>query len=97
MARHLISSADLSRSDVEAILDTAASMHDVQRREVKKLPTLRADDRDMCGHEAHLPCAAYFLQQNMPCITVEQDIIEAHGMPPQCPLSQSRPRRAPRR
>ena len=41
MARHLISSADLSRSDVEAILDTAASMHDVQRREVKKLPTLR--------------------------------------------------------
>ena len=41
MTRHLLSSADLSRRDVETILDTAASMHDVQRREVKKLPTLR--------------------------------------------------------
>ncbi|MCA0179650.1 MAG: aspartate carbamoyltransferase catalytic subunit [Actinobacteria bacterium] len=41
MTKHLISSADLTRADVEAILDTAASMHDVQRREVKKLPTLR--------------------------------------------------------
>jgi aspartate carbamoyltransferase catalytic subunit len=36
-----LSSADLSRDDVDSILDTAASMHDVQRREVKKLPTLR--------------------------------------------------------
>ena len=41
MTKHLISSVDLTRADVEAILDTAASMHDVQRREVKKLPTLR--------------------------------------------------------
>jgi aspartate carbamoyltransferase catalytic subunit len=41
MTRNLISSADLSRADVEDILATAASMHDVQRREVKKLPTLR--------------------------------------------------------
>ncbi|MBK6886404.1 MAG: aspartate carbamoyltransferase catalytic subunit [Tetrasphaera sp.] len=41
MTRHLISSADLTRDDVEAILETAASMHDVQRREVKKVPTLR--------------------------------------------------------
>lgn len=39
--KHLLSSADLSRDEVEAILDTAASMHDVQRREVKKIPTLR--------------------------------------------------------
>ena len=39
--RHLLSSADLSREETEAILTTAASMHDVQRREVKKLPTLR--------------------------------------------------------
>ena len=30
-----------SRDEVEAILDTAASMHDVQNREVKKMPTLR--------------------------------------------------------
>ena len=41
MTRHLLSSADLSREETEAILDTAAEMHDVQRRQVKKLPTLR--------------------------------------------------------
>lgn len=41
MTRHLISSADLTREDVEQILTTAASMHDIQRREVKKVPTLR--------------------------------------------------------
>lgn len=41
MTRHLVSSADLSRAEVEQILDTATSMHDVQRRAVKKLPTLR--------------------------------------------------------
>ncbi|EWT07580.1 aspartate carbamoyltransferase [Intrasporangium chromatireducens Q5-1] len=41
MTRHLISSADLTRHDVESILATAESMHDVQRREVKKVPTLR--------------------------------------------------------
>ncbi len=41
MTRHLLSSADLSRTEVEAILTTAESMHDVQRREVKKIPTLR--------------------------------------------------------
>jgi len=39
--KHLLSSADLSRDDVQQLLGTAASMHDVQRREVKKLPTLR--------------------------------------------------------
>jgi aspartate carbamoyltransferase catalytic subunit len=39
--RHLLSSADLSRDDVETILATAESMHDVQKREVKKIPTLR--------------------------------------------------------
>ncbi|MGV1008614.1 MAG: aspartate carbamoyltransferase catalytic subunit [Dermatophilaceae bacterium] len=39
--RHLLSSADLLRPDVEQILTTAESMHDVQRREVKKIPTLR--------------------------------------------------------
>jgi len=41
VTRHLLSSADLSRAEVEAILTTAESMHDVQRREVKKIPTLR--------------------------------------------------------
>ena len=41
MTKHLISSADLSRAEVEDILETAASMHDLQRREVKKVPTLR--------------------------------------------------------
>ena len=39
--RHLLSMRDLDRDGVLSILDTAASMHDVQRREVKKLPTLR--------------------------------------------------------
>ena len=39
--RHLLSSADLDRSQVREILDTAAEMHGVQQREVKKLPTLR--------------------------------------------------------
>jgi aspartate carbamoyltransferase catalytic subunit len=41
MRRHLLSIADLTREDIRMILDTAAEMHDVQRREVKKLPTLR--------------------------------------------------------
>ncbi len=41
MARHLLSAADLTRDEVLNILSTAASMHDVQRREVKKLPALR--------------------------------------------------------
>ncbi|QKE84949.1 aspartate carbamoyltransferase catalytic subunit [Arthrobacter sp. NEB 688] len=39
--RHLLSSADLTRDDVRMLLATAAEMHDVQRRDVKKLPTLR--------------------------------------------------------
>ncbi len=41
MNRHLLSMNDLDRRDILAILGTAESMHDVQRREVKKLPTLR--------------------------------------------------------
>ena len=39
--KHLLSIADLSKDEVLAILDTATSMHEVQGREVKKLPTLR--------------------------------------------------------
>jgi aspartate carbamoyltransferase catalytic subunit len=39
--RHLLSSADLDRDGVRTILATAAEMHEVQHREVKKLPTLR--------------------------------------------------------
>ena len=39
--RHLLSSADLTRDDVRMLLSTAAEMHEVQRRDVKKLPTLR--------------------------------------------------------
>ena len=39
MRRHLLSAADLTRDDIVSILNTAASMHDVQRREVKKLPS----------------------------------------------------------
>ncbi len=41
MNRHLLSIADLSRDDIEALLATATQMHEVQRREVKKIPTLR--------------------------------------------------------
>jgi aspartate carbamoyltransferase catalytic subunit len=39
--KHLLSSADLTRDEIDEILQTAETMHDVQRREVKKLPTLR--------------------------------------------------------
>jgi aspartate carbamoyltransferase catalytic subunit len=39
--RHLLSAADLSRDETIAILDTARRMHEVQTREVKKLPPLR--------------------------------------------------------
>ncbi|CAN5412639.1 aspartate carbamoyltransferase catalytic subunit [soil metagenome] len=39
--KHLLSMADLSKPEIVAILDTATSMHEVQYREVKKLPTLR--------------------------------------------------------
>ncbi|MFT4263088.1 MAG: aspartate carbamoyltransferase catalytic subunit [Nocardioides sp.] len=38
---HLLSIDDLTAEDVAKLLDTAAQMHDVQRREVKKLPALR--------------------------------------------------------
>lgn len=39
--KNLLSAADLTRDDALQILETAAQMHDVQRREVKKLPVLR--------------------------------------------------------
>lgn len=39
--KHLLSMADLDRHQVLQILDTAVEMHEVQHREVKKLPTLR--------------------------------------------------------
>ncbi len=41
MNKHLLSSADLDRDEVLQLLETAATMHDVQTRQVKKLPTLR--------------------------------------------------------
>lgn len=41
MKKHLLSIDDLSLDDIEVILDTATEMHDVQRREVKKIPALR--------------------------------------------------------
>jgi len=39
--RHLLSVADLSRADVERMLDTASSLAASLDREMKKLPTLR--------------------------------------------------------
>ena len=41
MTRHLLSIDDLDVAQIEEIFTTAAQMHDVQRREVKKLPALR--------------------------------------------------------
>ncbi|MGC5585791.1 aspartate carbamoyltransferase catalytic subunit [Ornithinimicrobium sp. W1679] len=39
--KHLLSIADLTREEILSVLDTAVSMHEVQDRDVKKLPTLR--------------------------------------------------------
>lgn len=41
MKKHLLSSDDLTADDMATLFATAAEMHDVQRREVKKLPALR--------------------------------------------------------
>ena len=41
MRKHLLSIDDVSVDDIRTLFDTAAEMHDVQRREVKKLPALR--------------------------------------------------------
>ncbi|WP_408895489.1 aspartate carbamoyltransferase catalytic subunit [Nocardioides sp. R1-1] len=41
MNRHLLSIDDLDAGDIHQIFTTAAEMHDVQRRQVKKLPALR--------------------------------------------------------
>lgn len=41
MTRHLLSIDDLEVADIHQIFATAAEMHDVQKREVKKLPALR--------------------------------------------------------
>ncbi|TQL68319.1 aspartate carbamoyltransferase [Nocardioides albertanoniae] len=41
MTRHLLSIDDVSADDIAKLFATAAEMHDVQKREVKKLPALR--------------------------------------------------------
>lgn len=41
MKKHLLSIDDLTVDDMHTLFDTAAEMHDVQRREVKKIPALR--------------------------------------------------------
>ena len=41
MNRHLLSVDDLSREDIERLLDRAASFAEVSGREIKKVPTLR--------------------------------------------------------
>ncbi len=41
MRKHLLSIDDVTADDVETLFATAAEMHDVQRRQVKKLPALR--------------------------------------------------------
>lgn len=39
--KHLLSIADLSTDEITSVLDTAVSMHEVQHRDIKKIPTLR--------------------------------------------------------
>ncbi len=41
MKKHLLSIDDVSADDIAVLFDTASEMHDVQRRQVKKLPALR--------------------------------------------------------
>lgn len=41
MKKHLLSIDDVTADDIATIFETAAEMHDVQRRDVKKLPALR--------------------------------------------------------
>ena len=41
MTRHLLSIDDVSAEEIQQLFTTAAEMHDVQKREVKKLPALR--------------------------------------------------------
>ena len=41
MKKHLLSIDDVTADDISSLFETAAEMHDVQRREVKKLPALR--------------------------------------------------------
>ncbi|CAN5623384.1 aspartate carbamoyltransferase catalytic subunit [soil metagenome] len=41
MKKHLLSIDDVTTDDIAALFETAAEMHDVQRRQVKKLPALR--------------------------------------------------------
>jgi len=41
VTRHLLSIDDVSAEEIQQLFETAAEMHDVQRREVKKLPALR--------------------------------------------------------
>ncbi len=41
MKRDLLSIDDVTADDIRVLFETAAEMHDVQRREVKKLPALR--------------------------------------------------------
>ena len=41
IGRDILGIEDLSRSDIELILETAEHMQEIGRREVKKVPTLR--------------------------------------------------------
>ena len=45
IGRDLLAIEDLERSDLERILQTAERMGEIGEREVKKVPTLRGQDR----------------------------------------------------
>ena len=65
--KHIIALRDLSKDDIELLLDTAESMREINSREIKKVPTLRGKTiinlfygPESAGDEAryhrHAPC-----------------------------------------
>ncbi len=60
--KHLLSIEDVSRTDIERILDRAASFEAVAGREIKKVPAAVLADR---GHR-ELPIRPDYVGKNLP-------------------------------
>jgi aspartate carbamoyltransferase catalytic subunit len=58
--RHLLSIEDLSRAEIEAVLERAASFAEVGRRDIKKVPTLRGRTVVSLFYEASTRTSASF-------------------------------------
>lgn len=58
--RHLLSVRDLTRSDVDLILKTAANFQEISRRPVKKVPALRGKTIPLCFFEPSTRTRASF-------------------------------------